>query len=175
MGVGGSPATWYVLYGESIFRSLRPSARLSLDDRGQLHDVVDRRFSIDRGLPQDLAGAVLEMIEERIDDLGRGGRGLEEIGIREEKPLERGLRREAGENRVLPLTDDRGLQELVSRDRREHLGHRRGDLVQTPALDDAKDGLLAGAFSKTRASSRGVSAGEIVYVPDWSRFSRPVS
>ena len=32
-----------------------------------------------------------------------------------------------------------------------------------------------GAFSKTRASSRGVSAAEIVYVPDWSEVSRPVS
>ena len=32
-----------------------------------------------------------------------------------------------------------------------------------------------GAFSKTRASSRGVSAAEIVYVPDWSDVSRPVS
>ncbi len=32
-----------------------------------------------------------------------------------------------------------------------------------------------GAFSNTRARSRGVSAAEIVYVPDWSDVSRPVS
>ena len=103
-------------------------------------------MSIDRSLPEDLAGPVLELIEQGIHNLGWGGRGLEKIGIREEESLERRLRREAGENRVLPLTDDRGFHEIIFRDRGERLAHRGCDLVQAPALDDAKNGLLTGSL-----------------------------
>ena len=50
IGVGGSPACTYVLYGESIFRSANESSRLVLGQR-----VFDRRVHLQRHLqPQPI-------------------------------------------------------------------------------------------------------------------------
>src|SRR5205823_8874190 len=67
----------------TLFRS-----RFPLDERGELHDVVDGRAPRLRRLAQRRAGLGLELVEERIHDPRRGRVGAEEIGVGEEERSE---------------------------------------------------------------------------------------
>src|SRR3989441_222252 len=116
-------------------RAFLAVAGLSLDDRSELHDVVDRRLAVNRSLSQGLARPLFELVEQRVDDLGcRRGR-LEEVRVGEEEALEGGVRRQPREHRVLALPDHSLFHEIVPGDRGEGLPHRGRRLAQAPPFD----------------------------------------
>src|SRR5437773_1293708 len=118
-----------------------------LRDEVEVRDLCRLGRTLERGLPgaadrrRRKAGDLVRVV--RRIDLEVLERGPEEIRVREAKSLERRVRRETREHRVLPLPDDRCFQKLLDGDRGEGLVHGGGGLAQAPAFDDPQDRLLA--------------------------------
>ena len=124
-------------------RALLPVASLTLDDRSELHEVVDRDLASGRRGAEGGAGLLLEGVEQHVHDLVGRGVGPEEVGIRVEVALERRLRVEPREDEVVSRTHDGRRGEVLGIDLWERFVHRHRDLRKPPALDDPERDLVA--------------------------------